>query len=186
MDFLLALILLAAVMAVLAYPIIQTRPRAVLSTGNALNELLAQRDGLYATLRDLDLDYELGKLDGGDYQARRERYVARAALVLQQLDALRSTSTRENSLSDEIEREVAALRRPKAGSSRQHLAIGTRRLATPSESGTRRTSASARVPPRGFRAVRSPRSTSTLTCPDCGRPYKDGDRFCGRCGHALN
>jgi zinc ribbon protein len=145
MDILLGLLLLAAVLAVLAYPLYQARSGAVASAGGALNDLLAQRDGLYATLRDLDLDYELGKLDLGDYSARREKYIARASGVLQQLDLVRGTNGEESSLSDEIEREVAALRRPPAGRD----------------------------------------DRSTLACPNCGRVYNEGDRFCGRCGHAL-
>jgi hypothetical protein len=115
MEILIGLLLLAAVLAVLGYPLYQSHPRAVMGTGGALNDLKAQRDGLYATLRDLDLDFELGKLERADYSARREKYLARAALVLQQLDLAPDTNQGSSSLSDEIEREIAALRRPLNG-----------------------------------------------------------------------
>jgi zinc-ribbon domain len=139
------LIVLAAVLVVLAYPLYLSRPRAVASSSGAVNDLLAQRDGLYATLRDLDLDFELGKLDGTDYHSRREKYLGRASLVLQQLDRARAATGQDGGMSDEIEREVAALRRA------QGMATGP----------------------------------STHTCPNCGRVYNEGDRFCGRCGHTL-
>jgi hypothetical protein len=145
MDILLGFLLLAAVLAVLAYPLLQARSRSAIFSGGALNDLLAQRDGLYATLRDLDLDFELGKLDGSDYHARRETYLGRASLALQQLDLLRGANGEDSTRSEEIEREVAALRRPPAGGA----------------------------------------GRSTLACPNCGRVYNEGDRFCGRCGHTL-
>ena len=123
MNLLLGLILLAAAFAILAYPLYQSRARALIGSGGAFSELEAQRDGLYATLRDLDLDYELGKLDVEDYTARREKYLARASLVLQQLDLERSTNEEESDLGEEIEREVAALRRPPSDIRRPPVAV---------------------------------------------------------------
>jgi hypothetical protein len=110
MDILVGLLLLAAVLAALAYPLFRARPRAIANSGGALGELQAQRDGLYATLHDLDLDFELGKLNGSDYQARREKYLGRASAVLQQLDHASAPASQDLSSSDEIEREVEALR----------------------------------------------------------------------------
>lgn len=110
MDILFGLILLAAALLVLAFPLYRTRGRALLPSGSAAGELLAQRDGLYATLRDLDLDYELGKMDAGDYRDRREKYLARASIVLQQLDSSRAAQGSGSLSSEEIERGVAALR----------------------------------------------------------------------------
>ncbi len=172
MDVLLAFLLLAAVLAVLAYPLYQSRPRALLSMGGTLSDLLAQRDGLYATLHDLDLDYELGKLDGEDYNARREKYLSRAALVLHQLDELHAAVGPENTLSEDIEREVAALRQQT-----------TESKTPPSTEHIKPRSLSARVPSRALKpgSVRS----SALTCPNCGRAYNEGDRYCARCGQTL-
>jgi hypothetical protein len=111
MDIALAILLLAAVLAALAYPLYISRPHPQIVAADTLNDLLAQRDGLYATLRDLDLDYELGKMDHADYVAAREKYLARAAALLAQLDELRGDAPSVAEASEEIEREVAALRR---------------------------------------------------------------------------
>ncbi len=160
MEFILALILLAAVFAALAFPFYRPRARAVVAFSGTLNDLLAQRDGVYATLRDLDLDYQLGKLDATDYQARREKYLTRAAVLLQQLDALRGADAAHRDLSEEIEREVAALRRsPKTNDQRR-------------KTGNGRSS-----------SVLRPRSS--VACSNCGRPYASGDRYCAKCGQAL-
>lgn len=145
MEILLGLVLLTAVFALLGYPLYRARPRALVAGTGALGDLVAQRDGLYATLRDLDLDFELGKLDRGDYQTRREKYLARATLVLKQLDLIREEGAKASSQSEEIEREVAVLRRtPAAGA-----------------------------------------ESDSPVCPNCGRAYNEGDRFCGRCGNTL-
>ena len=50
-------------------------------------ELVARRDTIYATLKELDMDYEMGKLTLADYQALRDRYRAQAVAILQELDA---------------------------------------------------------------------------------------------------
>ncbi|MGE5139755.1 MAG: hypothetical protein ACM3JD_09850 [Rudaea sp.] len=146
MDLILAGILLIGVFAALGYPLYRARPRVRVSGGSPLGDLLAQRDGLYATLRDLDLDFQLGKLDEADYRGLREKYLSRAATVLHEIDAFRSNSKR-SALDDGIEREVAALRRTSAGNGR----------------------------PAGERV-----------CSNCGRPFQNGDLFCGKCGQALS
>lgn len=172
MDLVLALLLLAASLVVLAYPLYQSRAQAVLTTGGTLSDLLAQRDGLYATLRDLDLDYELGKLDIGDYNARREKYLSRAALVLHQLDELRGAYGREVGLSDDIERQIAALRRQAPKESQETAARNA-----PSDGPSGAAVGTQASDPRARRP--------TLICPNCGRAYNEGDRFCARCGHTL-
>jgi hypothetical protein len=162
MEILLAVVLLAAVFAILGYPLYRSTPHLNLSSAGTLNDLLAQRDGLYATLRDLDLDYQLGKLDSRDYRSNREQYLARAAALLQQLDGLRGADAAHQNLSDEIEQEVLALRRrPSLGSPRPAAGNGLRPPAVP--------------------VVSSP-----LACKNCGRAYGPADRFCAKCGQALS
>jgi hypothetical protein len=57
-----------------------------------LETLVMQRDAIYATIRDLDFDYETGKLEEADYRAQREDWVVRGVEVLKALDALRQSS----------------------------------------------------------------------------------------------
>ncbi len=122
LEYILIAILLAAVFAFIAYPILNPT-REETSQPDALDALVAQRDSAYAALRDLDFDFQLGKLSPNDYQALRERYKAHAATVLQQIDALSGSGTdariegevaqlraAKNPTDDAIEREVARLR----------------------------------------------------------------------------
>ncbi len=119
MDLVLAAALLALVFAVLAYPLYRTRTRAPLFSTNPLGDGVAQRDGIYATLRDLDQDYQIGKLDEADYRARREKYLGRAALILREIDAEKGAEENTQAQSEAIEAEVAALRQARQEAGRE-------------------------------------------------------------------
>lgn len=110
MEIVLAVLILALALIALAYPLYRAQTQAAFVNASTLDDLLAQRDGVYATLRDLELDQQLGKLDAGDYNALRERYMTRAAEILQELDTLRGQGGGKDA-SAEIEQEVAALRK---------------------------------------------------------------------------
>ncbi len=170
MQVLLALVILAAAFAALALPLFRPRQHAMMAATGTLGDLVAQRNGIYATLRDLDLDYQIGKLDTADYQARRALYLERAAAILEQLDALCSPSlpsgqeqiadeARQRELSGEIEREVAVLRE----STRTVRSNGHVRHRTPAK----------QQDPGPF-------------CTQCGKRVRPGDRFCANCGQALS
>jgi hypothetical protein len=72
-------------------------------------QLIARRDAIYALIRELDADYQTGKVNAGDYQAQRKRYVAEGVTLLKQLDAL-SDKNRRAALETEIEAAVVVLR----------------------------------------------------------------------------
>lgn len=155
MEFVLAILVLALALAALAYPLYRARTQPVAITASTLDDLLAQRDGVYATLRDLDTDRQLGKLDAADYTALREKYMARAADILREIDVLRGEGD-GRAASDEIEQEVAALRKKAPAPVKK-------------------------VQP----APKAVPETEQLLCSNCGRPYTAGDKFCARCGNVL-
>jgi len=171
MDFILALLLLALALVALAYPLYRAQMQTAAVNASTLDDLLAQRDGVYATLRDLELDQQLGKLDAADYNALREKYMLRATEILQELDVLRGEGGGKDA-SAEIEREVAAMRKVTRDERRETR--DDRRQTTESQS---------------LSAVSSRplanRQSSDLKCANCGRAYKVGDQFCARCGYAL-
>ncbi len=116
MEFILIAILVVGVIAFIASPLRRGAvPLPLASTreeqsqsSNALETLIAQRDSMYAAIRDLDFDFQLGKLSPGDYQTLRERYKARAASVLQQIDAIDGKG--DVSADARIEEQVTRLR----------------------------------------------------------------------------
>ena len=53
-----------------------------------LEDLYIQREGTYATLKELDFDHETGKLIQDDYRELRARYSEEAVEILKRIDAL--------------------------------------------------------------------------------------------------
>lgn len=73
-------------------------------------QLIRRRDAIYALIRELDVDFQTGKVNDQDYQVLRERYVAEGVSTLRQLDAF-SSENKQAALAAEIEAQVLALRR---------------------------------------------------------------------------
>jgi ribosomal protein L37E len=164
MEFVLAVLVLVLALVVLAYPLYRAQTQPALATGATLDDLLAERDGVYATLRDLELDRQLGKLDESDYAALQDKYMNRAAVILRELDTLRGEGGTKEA-SDEIEKQVAALRQ-----------VAPEEAHRQTKSTGRSASITSSVKPQA----------AELHCANCGRPYHTGDKFCARCGQALS
>jgi len=64
------------------------RPVPAAAPPGERDRLLAERDVLFRSLRDLDLDHATGKLGDADYADLAARYRAQAIAVLNRLDAL--------------------------------------------------------------------------------------------------
>ncbi len=110
MELILIAVLVVVVIAFIAYPLVKGEGGKMTARPNALDSLIAQRDSAYDAIRDLDFDYQMGKLSQADYEQLRDRYKARAAQALQQIDAVAGTE----GAGDRIEDEVARLRRRRA------------------------------------------------------------------------
>lgn len=152
-----SIVLLAVAFTVLFYPMYIARPRARLVSVSTLDDLLAQRDGVYATLRDIEMDRQLGKLDENDYAALRSKYMARAAELLKAIDSLRGTGETA-AASEQLEAEIAALRKTRALNNRSAVQSSPR---------------DGDGEPAGY-------------CRHCGRPHQREDKFCTACGESLN
>ena len=54
--------------------------------GSRRDELLKKKDFVYSAIRELDIDYNMGKLSIEDHEGLRKEYVAEASVVLDELD----------------------------------------------------------------------------------------------------
>ena len=186
MDIVVALVGLAIAVILVVYIaqplIIKTRVK-IATQESPRDKLLVERDALYATIRDLDLDFQTGKLVEADYRAVREKYTARGVEILKELDALGADrrlrlkpetadrSRRQAAAIDEIEAAVQARRKIKS-----QVAS---RIAEEDE---------IEVAIRARRQTKIGNQQSTIsnqTCPSCGTPFDPADRFCAKCGTAL-
>ncbi len=108
MPLIIAALLGLTAMLIVAYPLLGlTRGQAETISPNSLDEVAERERQARQALREVELDYTLGNLDSGDYDALRGRYERRA------LAALRSRYQREQELDALIERQLDALRADK-------------------------------------------------------------------------
>jgi hypothetical protein len=61
-------------------------------TSEALAELLAEKETIYAAIQELDFDLKSGKLSPEDHGLLRQRHEAQAATVLKRIDELQGTT----------------------------------------------------------------------------------------------
>ncbi len=92
MDIILIATLVFVTLTALGYPLInarQYRYANALRGNGQLESLEHARAQAMDALRDLQFDYNTGKLSDADYQSLRAQYELKAAQILQQLDALK-------------------------------------------------------------------------------------------------
>ncbi len=185
--------LIVIVAAFVAQPLIVKERVTSVPAESERDRLLAERDRLYAAIRDLDFDFKTAKLLEADYRSMRETYASRGVEILKQLDAipvrppdkLRGKRRQAPAIAaergpkgdDEIERAVQARRQSKARATVQapadeiEAAILARRQSRPKPE--------TEIQPMEAGQVQ------TLACPSCGSLADPADRFCAKCGTPL-
>jgi hypothetical protein len=154
-EYIVIAILVAAVIASIAYPLFFAPRGEIAKTNNQLDVLAAQRDATYDAIRDLDFDFQLDKLSQSDHTVLREKYVGRAASVLKQIDA-QSPKGKVTSADAQLESQVAQMRHKKTDG----IEVKVARL-------------------------RAAHKSTRLTCSQCGASFIVGDRYCSKCGNTL-
>lgn len=108
----LAVLVLAA--AFVLRPVLQPGQLIGQSGNQHLTQLQAERDRILDSLREIDLDHDMGKLLPEDYRAQREALASRGASVLRQIDEARDAGPAPapaTELEAELEAAVRRLRR---------------------------------------------------------------------------
>lgn len=158
-------------------------PASRLEADDDLNEheaLEAQKEAVLAQIRELDFDHETGKVPEEEYQTLRQEYLAEAARLFKELDALRPAGERAEA-ADDIEAAVARLRQKAgaAGDDAIEAAVARRRQQTVNASGQITATTTTTTPANSAPAKRAG------FCPQCGEARDGDDRFCAYCGHAF-
>ena len=129
-----------------------------------LKSLDNQKETLYSAIRDIDFDFELGKLSKEDFIELKNQYKFEAAGVLKEIDQIQNqggTKTPDY----ELEQEILTYRKRKPDSYSDDNKIQ-----------------------EGISAFKSA-SNKTNTdhkCSGCGSEYSSADLFCSKCGASLN
>ena len=173
------------VIAFIAYPLFSAPHGNIAEMPDALEALYSQRDSTYDAIRDLDFDFQLGKLSESDYTSLREKNKARAAETLKQIDALGGNGNHAEAEA-QIENEVARLRRAKADAIEAEVAQLRRAKVDviESEVAQLRRAKNDAVEAEIAR-VRAAKKSGERRCANCGTPFQSGDQFCAKCGNKL-
>ncbi|MDE2825349.1 MAG: zinc ribbon domain-containing protein [Gemmatimonadota bacterium] len=83
------------------------RPRIARSAGSRRDDLLKKKDFIYSSIRELNIDYNMGKLAAEDHEALRQEYMKEASDVLDELDR---TAVSDLPVEEQIEEAVRAVR----------------------------------------------------------------------------
>jgi hypothetical protein len=152
-----AVALLLALLAIgfVAWPLWQPGAVVRLDDDNPLTELIQRKDSVLLSIKELEFDYQTGKLSAQDYQRLDHRLRQQAIGLLRQLE-----KAAPDSANLEAELEAAILR--------QRQTAGHQTGARQPES------ANNGAPARHKRF-----------CPQCGAPATATDNFCAICGAPL-
>lgn len=126
-------------------------------TVETLEELYAQRDALYRSIKELEFDYRVGKLTDEDYKRFVTELKRQAADVLRRIDEVKAAQT---SVRERLEERIRALRQGTAATMPTAPAVATVSVEDGEAQGPR-------------------------FCPQCGAPVRPGDKFCSQCGTRL-
>lgn len=121
-----------------------------------LAELEQRRDSAYTAIKDLEMDFETGKIAQQDYQRVRMQLTQQAAVILKQIDRL--SESVDIGLDEEIDSLLAQYRL---------------------------TSDEALIEQVRTQIEREVAQKADFTCPNCYHPATAEDSFCSQCGTVL-
>lgn len=106
------IVLFAIASATLAFTLLpMLRPTARISLDDNAEDLFLSKERVYANIKDLDFDHQVGKIGREDYLAMRQALKEEAEAILERIDQLKGGSLRGL-----LEREIARHRKTiKAG-----------------------------------------------------------------------
>ena len=96
MEYLIASLLVFLALTPVIAPFLRMREEPPPQPGHAeLQELLGEKQTLYAAIKEVEFDYQAGKLALEDYQQTRHSYEQRAVALLEQIDRLGERQARK-------------------------------------------------------------------------------------------
>ena len=169
MDLSAILLLIALLLGVglyLAAPLLfNSKQRTLKEEPGEISSLLAERDRVINSLKELDFDFNLGKIPTEDYPPQRAELLQKGADILRKLDAMLPQPISDEEVERRIERAAAARR-----------ADAAVQAEPPSDDEVESMLAARRKARKG---------KSSGFCPKCGKAVLVTDQFCANCGKAL-
>ena len=105
---LIALVVSLGALAYVVWPLLKPGPAPVMVEDDRLTELLGRKDAVLMAIKDLEFDYQVGKLSEEDYQLYDQRLRRQAVALLQQIEQVAPQSA---DIDAAVEAEIAQRRR---------------------------------------------------------------------------
>jgi hypothetical protein len=158
-------IVLAAIISLLAVyftvsPLLKEGRSTLVLDDDKFTELLGRKDATLQAIKDLEFDYQVGKMSQEDFQRLDQRLRRQAIAYLQQIEKIAPASA---TLDEQLEAIIAQFRQ----TSQPPLS-------------------SVAVPGNGESPVEAVSTAqATLFCTQCGKPVAAEHKFCAHCGTPI-
>ena len=141
------------------------------------DDLLKKKDFIYSSIRELNIDYNMGKLAAEDHETLRQEYMREASDVLDELDRTVGTDL---SAGEQIEEAVLEIRRSRDSESAAGAAVVDPDAVAANESEA--------IPADEDRKADDDQAAGTAgnrPCARCGTINEESANFCIECGVSL-
>ncbi len=179
---LIALVLSVGALAFVVWPLLKRGPAPVLVEDDRLTELLGRKDAVLKAIKDLEFDYQVGKLSEEDYQVYDQRLRRQAVALLQQIEQVAPQSADVDAA---LEAEIAQRRRvlePPRPAVKPVLApvAAAAAVATPVPMGAQSPAVVVAAGPVANGTASG--SGAPRYCTNCGTRLETHHKFCANCG----
>ena len=145
------------------------------------DDLQKKKDFIYSSIRELNIDYSMGKLAAEDHETLRQEYMKEASDVLDELDR---TAGSDLPVEEQIEEAVLEIRRRKEPGAAVVEAPAEVIIETTEEQPAQPAQSAQSVQPVE-RPVQPVQPVSGQSCRSCGTVNEESAKFCIECGASL-
>jgi len=177
---LIALVLSVGALAFVVWPLLKPGPAPVMVEDDRLTELLGRKDAVLKAIKDLEFDYQVGKLSEEDYQLYDQRLRRQAVALLQQIEEVAPQSADMDSA---MEAEIAQRRRvldPARAAVKPVAVAATAAATVPVAAATPALAVVAAAPGVGNGSLSG--GSAPRYCTNCGSRLEAHHKFCANCG----
>jgi hypothetical protein len=167
----LILALLIPVVLYISRPLMERTSPKVSRAGQDISTLLAERDQVIATLQELEIDYNLGKIPSENYPTQRTVLLQHGADILRKIDSFQLSPNPATS------EAAVSMRHPSPDTGHNSVKKNGPAVSPVPDDELEQLIANRR---------RTMQGKAGGFCPKCGRPVQVSDRFCPKCGATLS
>ena len=150
-----------------------------------LEDLNKRKDFLYAAIRELNIDYTMGKLSQEDYQKLQGEYMQEASSVLERIE---QRGNGKQNLSAQIDHSILEIRKKRTGHAisiqNSDAAVAEPVTAVETDQVLCDACGTANEPDAKF-CIECGTTLVPVVCPSCSIPNKPHAKFCANCGQRI-